>query len=261
MGRLRHAIAFGAFVAAVASPVTAHLARGPQGVDPLAVACATAEAGRVTCIAIPPGGAASDIVWAAPLGDASQASAASVTDVRRPQSDTGQGPDYGAAFPAWLGGGVLSHESAIRTAARELDLDPLALAVLVSIECPSGDAACTSYAGARGIAQVMPETAATIQGVTGYPCSTAPHDPLTSIRCGGWYFREGLRQASGVWRAGDESAALGAAGIGYNAGHGYIPVALSYVRSGGFVCDAPVPAQSRAWCNLFVDAWKRAGRS
>jgi hypothetical protein len=258
MGRLRHALAFGAFAAAATSPVTARLAQGPRGMDPLAVVCATAEAGAVTCSAVPPGGSATDIVWAAPLVEGA---AVAASDSRSAQSDTGQGPDHDAPFPEWLGAGVMAHERDIRTAARELDLDPLALAILVSIECPSGNAACTSYAGARGIAQVMPGTAATIQGVTGYPCATSPHDPLTSIRCGGWYFREGLRQASGVWRAGDEAPALGAAGIGYNAGHGYIGVVVSHVRAGGYVCDAPAPAESRKWCNLFVDAWKRAGRS
>ena len=258
MGKYRAAIVFGAAVAAATSPLTLRLAMPGAAPVRLGVVCATAEAGGTTCVALPPGGRDGDIVWAAPLDAAESRGIASES-----QPDTGQGPPAGqapAAIPDWLGSGVKEHEGAIVAAARELDLDPLALAILVSIECPSGNAECTSYAGARGIAQVMPETARSIQGLTGYPCAVSPHGPLTSIRCGGWYFREGLRQASDVWRAGSEAAALGAAGIGYNAGHGYIPVVLSHVRAGGYVCDAPVPAQSRQWCKLFLSAWRKAGR-
>lgn len=169
-------------------------------------------------------------------------------------------PDYGAPLPAWMPAGVLTHEETIRQAARDVGLDPLVLAILAAIECPSGNAACTSYVGARGLAQIMPQTAVTLEMQTGYPCTSMAHDPLTSLRCGASYFVQGMRAASELWRPGKEVDAIGAAGIGYNAGNGMIPRVVQHVQAGGYVCDAPVPAESRRWCSMARDMWEKAGR-
>jgi hypothetical protein len=168
--------------------------------------------------------------------------------------------DTDAPLPPWMPAGVLIHEVTIRQAARELGLDPLALAILAAIECPSGNAACTSYVGARGLAQVMPATGATIEAATGYPCSSQAHDPLTSLRCGGWYYVQCLRAAAPLWADGREVDAIGAAGSGYNGGPGFIPAIVRHVQAGGAVCEAPVPAESRRWCSMATDMWRKAGR-
>lgn len=168
--------------------------------------------------------------------------------------------DTDAPLPPWMPAGVLIHEATIKRAARDVGLDPLALAILAAIECPSGNAACTSYVGARGIAQIMPQTAATLEMQTGFPCTSMAHDPLTSLRCGASYYVQGLRAASALWRQGREVDAIGAAGIGYNAGNGMIPRVVQHVQAGGYVCDAPVPAESRRWCSMATDMWRKAGR-
>lgn len=169
-------------------------------------------------------------------------------------------PNNRAPLPTWLPAGVLQYEAEIRQAARDVGLDPLALAILAAIECPSGNAGCTSYVGARGIAQIMPATAATLEMQTGYPCTSMPHDPLTSLRCGSSYYAQGLRAASALWTSGREVDAIGAAGIGYNGGNGLVPRVVAHVQAGGAVCDSPVPAESQRWCSMATDMWRKAGR-
>lgn len=169
-------------------------------------------------------------------------------------------PNNRAPLPTWLPAGVLQYEAEIRQAARDVGLDPLALAILAAIECPSGNAGCTSYVGARGLAQVMPATAASIELATGYPCRDQAHDPLTSLRCGGWYYVQCLRAAAPLWAEGREVDAIAAAGSGYNGGPGFIPAIVRHVQAGGSVCSAPVPAESQRWCSMAKDMWERAGR-
>lgn len=174
----------------------------------------------------------------------------------RGQSDTQR-----TALPAWLPAGVLQHDAAIYQAADDVSIDPLALALLVSIECPTGNPSCTSHAGARGLGQVMPATAQVIEDATGWPCTSDPFDPLTSLRCGGWYYLERLRGAASAWAPHDEAPALGVAGIGYHDGPfsvGYA-AAREVARAGGDPCAAAgVSAQGRAWCRQMVSGWRRA---
>lgn len=169
-------------------------------------------------------------------------------------------PNMRAPLPTWLPAGVLGHEAEIRSAAAEAGLDPLALAILVAIECPSGNAGCTSYVGARGIAQIMPQTASSLELQTGFPCTSQAHDPLTSLRCGSAYYIQGLRAAAPLWELGREADAIGAAGIGYNGGNGLVSRVVAHVQGGGAVCEAPVPAESRRWCSMATDMWRKAGR-
>jgi len=164
-------------------------------------------------------------------------------------------------LPASLPDGVLIHEADIREAAADVGLDPRALALLVSIECPSGDVGCTSYAGALGIAQIMPTTAQQIEAETGIGCTSSPYDPLTSLRCGGWYFVQQLRAFSDVWTADNEGPALGVAGVAYNSGAGSASTAAAYAaaRAGLDPCEAPgVLEQPARWCRQFTEAWRAA---
>ena len=168
--------------------------------------------------------------------------------------------DHSLPLPAWMPAGVLTHEATIHQVAAETGLDPLALAILVAIECPSGNTGCTSYVGARGLAQIMPATAHTLQGQTGHPCLTAPYDPATSLRCGAAYYIQGLRAAAALWRPDYEADAIGASGLGYNSGNGNIPRVVAHVQAGGNVCEAPLPEESLRWCRMALDMWARAGR-
>jgi len=128
--------------------------------------------------------------------------------------------------------GLEQHRAAIVRAAADVGLLPEALATLAAIECPAGEG-CVSAAGARGLAQLMPDTAAYVERQTGWPCSTR-HDPLTSLRCGGWYYAELVA----------ESGSYAVAGIGYHDGQwsrGY--------RAARDPCSADgVSAGGRRWC-------------
>lgn len=169
--------------------------------------------------------------------------------------------DHTLPLPAWMPAGVLTHEATIRrVGAEDPPIDPLALAILVAIECPSGNTGCTSYVGARGLGQIMPATALALENQTGHPCTSAPYDAVTSLRCGKAYYIQGLRAASALWAPNLERYAIGAAGIGYNGGNGLVPRVVAHVQAGGHVCDAPVPAESRRWCTMALDMWARAGR-
>lgn len=169
--------------------------------------------------------------------------------------------DHSLPLPAWMPAGVLTHEATIHQVAAETGLDPLALAILVAIECPSGNTGCQSYAGARGLAQIMPGTASTLQAQTGHPCLVSPFDPATSLRCGAAYYIQGLRAAAAIWHPTREQDAIGAAGIGYNGGNGLIPRVVAHVQAGGYVCEAPAAAaESRRWCEMALGMWKDAGR-
>lgn len=240
---------FGALVGLASIPLQLLATTTPVTSAPVVMAMSTAEPGGPVLFH-DPATDAGGVVYAAPAPDAAE-------DAERAAEREARASE---PLPEWLPAGVLMHEAVIREAAAAVGLDPLALAILQSIECPSGNPECRSGVGATGLGQVMPATAAEIQGVTGYPCVTQATDPLISLKCGGWYLVQRLKDASSLWSEDSESAALGAAGIGYSAGPGRIPVVVAYARAGGYVCDAPVPAESQKWCNMFIEAWHRSGR-
>ena len=168
-------------------------------------------------------------------------------------------PNHAAPLPSWLPAGVLSWEAEIRTASSEAGLDPLALAILMSIECPSGNANCGSWAGAVGLAQFMPATADAVESRSGIPCSDRT-DGETSLRCGAYHFVELLQSCSELWYHGREGDALACAGTGYSAGAGYIPAFKAHVLAGGDPRTAPIPSETRLWVSKALDMWTRAGR-
>jgi soluble lytic murein transglycosylase len=103
----------------------------------------------------------------------------------------------------------LSHEDIIRQQAERFDLDPALIAAVINQE--SGFADETSHAGARGLMQITPETADTIETLSGG--QTFVYDDLSNpdlnIRYGTFYLRHLLDRFEG-----NEVAALAA----YNGG-------------------------------------------
>jgi len=164
-------------------------------------------------------------------------------------------------LPRTLPQGVLQYEPLIMEAAASVGLDPLALAALVSVECPSGNAGCTSPGiGAMGLTQFMPGTAAAVAQRSGLPCLAQAYDPETSLRCGAFHFVELLRQCADLWAPGLEGPALACAGSGYNAGPGTIGAFKAAIRSGVPVREAARYSETQRWVTLFLDVWEGAGR-
>lgn len=164
-------------------------------------------------------------------------------------------------LPTWLPSGVLGWEAEIHEAAGRVGLDPLALAILVSIECPSGNPLCSSHIvpPAVGLTQFMPGTAAAVAQRSGLPCEDRT-DPVTSLRCGAYHLVELMSMCSALWADGREANALACAGTGYSAGPGYIPAIRAHVQAGGDPRTAPIPAETRRWVTSALDMWRKAGR-
>lgn len=164
-------------------------------------------------------------------------------------------------LPTWLPVGVLAWEDEIREASARVQLDPLALAILVAIECQSGNPGCRSHIDppAVGLAQFMSGTAAAVEQRSGLPCSDRTDGP-TSLRCGAYHLVELLSMCGALWRQDAEGDALACAGTGYSAGAGYIPAMKAHVRAGGDPRTAPIPAETRLWVSKALDMWRRAGR-
>ena len=154
---MRSAFWAGSFVAAfVFVRLTSVQMRAPDCVPlpghPGAVVCGAVPARVGVALAAPLEGAATvETIIAGPL------------PTQKPVSRT--------PLPTWLPAGVLSWEAEIHEASERAGLDPLMLAILVSIECPSGNPECGSYMGAHGLAQFMPGTAAAVEARSGLPCS------------------------------------------------------------------------------------------
>jgi soluble lytic murein transglycosylase len=103
----------------------------------------------------------------------------------------------------------LRHEDIIRQQAERFDLDPALIAAIINQE--SGFSDSTSHAGARGLMQITPDTADTIETLSGG--ETFVYDDLSNpdlnIRYGTFYLRHLLDRFEG-----NEAAALAA----YNGG-------------------------------------------
>lgn len=103
----------------------------------------------------------------------------------------------------------LKHEDIIRQQAERFELDPALVAAIINVE--SGFEDQTSHAGARGLMQITPETADTIETLSGG--ETFVYDDLANpdlnIRYGTFYLRHLLDRFEG-----NEIAALAA----YNGG-------------------------------------------
>jgi soluble lytic murein transglycosylase len=103
----------------------------------------------------------------------------------------------------------LKHEDIIRQQAERFDLDPALIAAVINVE--SGFSDQTSHAGARGLMQITPDTADTIETLSGGETFVYDDlaDPDLNIRYGTFYLRHLLDRFDG-----NDVAALAA----YNAG-------------------------------------------
>ena len=103
----------------------------------------------------------------------------------------------------------LRHEDIIRQQAERFDLDPALIAAVIDEE--SGFQDQTSQAGARGLMQITPETADTIESLSGGETFVYEDlaNPDLNIRYGTFYLHHLLDRF-----AGNEAAAL----AGYNGG-------------------------------------------
>jgi soluble lytic murein transglycosylase len=103
----------------------------------------------------------------------------------------------------------LDHEDVIREQAERFDLDPALIAAVINQE--SGFSDQTSHAGARGLMQITPETADTIEALSGGETFVYEDlsDPELNIRYGTFYLDHLLDRFDG-----NEIAALAA----YNGG-------------------------------------------
>ena len=127
----------------------------------------------------------------------------------------------------------LRHDDIIRQQARDKDLDPALIAAVIYEESKFRDQ--TSSAGAKGLMQLLPDTAKFIarkSGGTAFELRDLAN-PDINIRYGSWYLRYLLDQHGG-------NVALAVAA--YNAGEGNVD---SWVRAAGgpdrFVVDRDIP--------------------
>lgn len=166
------------------------------------------------------------------------------------------GPDDGTP-PTWLPDGLAPWWLDIVAAAHENGLDSHAWGAIVAIECPWGDPQCGSQAGAKGLAQIIDGTAATIQAQSGIPCQAQAFDGPTSLRCGAFHFAELLRQNADIWRADDQLPALLAAAVSYNAGAAAPPrrAVRDAAKSGGDLCAGIPYAETASYCRRYRDSW------
>jgi soluble lytic murein transglycosylase len=107
----------------------------------------------------------------------------------------------------------LRHEDIIRQQARAKDLDPALVAAVIYRESKFRDQ--TSAAGAKGLMQILPDTAKFIAKRSG-GTQFELHDlgnPQINIAYGCWYLRYLIQRYDG-----NEVAAVAA----YNAGHGHV---------------------------------------
>jgi soluble lytic murein transglycosylase len=143
----------------------------------------------------------------------------------------------------------LRHEDIIRQQAADKDLDPTLIAGVIFAESHFRDQ--TSQAGAKGLMQLMPETAEFIAqrsgGIAFEQVDLAT--PQVNIAYGSWYLRYLLDRYDG-----SEPLALAA----YNAGHGTVDGWLANAAAGGrafAVADIPYP-ETRDYVGKVLDARK-----
>jgi soluble lytic murein transglycosylase len=141
----------------------------------------------------------------------------------------------------------LRHQDAIRTQARDKQLDPSLIAGVIYAESKFVDS--TSSAGALGLMQLLPSTAHFIADRSGGTAFTTEDlsTPEINIAYGSWYLRYLLDRYGG-----DEVLALAA----YNGGMGNVDRWVADARSRGErldVADIPFP-ETRAYVGRVLDA-------
>lgn len=163
------------------------------------------------------------------------------------------GPDDGTP-PTWLPEGLAPWWLDIVAAAHENGLDSHAWAAIVAQENPWGQPWRTSPAGARGLAQLMPLTAADIAGQTGIDVTT----PTGNLRGGAWYFAARVRDNGDLWTAGDDLPTLLAAAAAYNGGGPPSQDVRAAAMAGASdLCAGVRYAETKRYCYAYADRWEQ----
>jgi hypothetical protein len=164
------------------------------------------------------------------------------------------GPDDGA-MPGWLPAGLEPWWLDIVAAAHEHGLDSHAFGAIVAQENPWGNPAAVSPAGASGLAQLMPATAADIAGKSGIDVTT----PTGNLRGGAWYYAARVRDAGDLWQSpADDEGVLLVAAAAYNGGGPPAADVRAAVRAGaGDVCAGVRYRETRTYCYAFRDRWRQ----
>jgi soluble lytic murein transglycosylase-like protein len=136
---------------------------------------------------------------------AAAASAASPTNFQAQLTAAAAGTAPTAGVMPLAAGGATQYDAMIQAAAQRNGVDPSLLKALIRQES-NFDPNAGSPAGAQGLTQLMPGTAAALR-------VTDPHDPQQAIEGGARYLRQQLDAFGG-----DETKALAA----YNAGPGAV---------------------------------------
>jgi soluble lytic murein transglycosylase len=149
----------------------------------------------------------------------------------------------------------LRHDDIIRQQAADKDLDPALIAGVIYAESHFRDQ--TSMAGAKGLMQLMPETAAYIAEKSGGTAFVQGDlaTPQVNISYGSWYLRYLLQKYDGR-----EVIALAA----YNAGEGKVDewVADASARGETFRAADHIPfAETRHYVDNVLDARERYRRT
>lgn len=164
------------------------------------------------------------------------------------------GPDNGT-MPGWLPGGLARWWPDIVAAAHEHGLDSHAWGAIVAQENPWGNPAAVSPAGAFGLSQTMPATAAGIEDATGLDC----RDPGQQLRCGAWYYAARVRDAGDLWQSpADDEGVLLVAAAAYNGGGSPASDVRAAVQAGaGDVCAGVRYSETKVYCYAFRDRWRQ----
>lgn len=132
------------------------------------------------------------------------------SDTTESKDEAQQPPLAEGVSIAWLPDSVLEHEADISEAALRYDIDPNLLAIMVLVES-NGKRTARSPRGARGLMQLMPETAAGIAAARGLADHTEARleEPAYNLDMGAWFlaqqfdqFGKGRSTADGIsWAA------------------------------------------------------------
>lgn len=150
-------------------------------------------------------------------------------------------PVVGVAPPQWMPGTITRFWPSILSAGAKHGVDPMLIGIVVLVES-GGNPQAMSGSGARGLAQIMPLTAAGI----GADCAAQPYDPAVSIDCGTRYLAQQLR-AFGLDDDPDWQRTVERVAAAYNGGPG---TAQKWVRGGS------LPAETTRYVDWVGGMWR-----
>lgn len=146
----------------------------------------------------------------------------------------------------WLPESLAPHRAALVEAARRHDVDPALLAIVTLAES-LGDPRAVSSRGARGLMQLMPDTAAKIaaERQLGGHSEERLFEPEYNLDLGAWFLS---RQLAAFGSDASEERAVELAATAYNCG----PHLARQILAG----TAALPAETARYRELIVGMWK-----